>query len=46
MTIEAKQGIFEGNVKIFVHDKEELDELVNRLNALTGITRVDRYDTE
>jgi len=46
MTIEAKQGIFEGNVKIFVHDKEELDELVNRLNAMTGITRVDRYDTE
>ncbi|MBX2932881.1 MAG: bifunctional (p)ppGpp synthetase/guanosine-3',5'-bis(diphosphate) 3'-pyrophosphohydrolase [Ferruginibacter sp.] len=46
MTIEAKQGIFEGNVKIFVHDKEELDELVDRLNALTGITRVDRYDTE
>ena len=27
MTIEAKDGIFEGNVKVFVHDKEELDEL-------------------
>ena len=46
MTIEAKEGIFEGNVKIFVHDKEELDELVNRLIALPGIERVDRYDTE
>jgi GTP pyrophosphokinase len=46
MTIEAKEGIFEGNVKIFVHDKEELDELVDRLNAMTGIERVDRYDTE
>lgn len=46
MTIEAKEGIFEGNVKIFVHDKEELDELVNRLNAMSGIERVDRYDTE
>ena len=46
MTIEAKEGIFEGNVKIFVHDKEELDELVNRLNSLPGIERVDRYDTE
>jgi guanosine-3',5'-bis(diphosphate) 3'-pyrophosphohydrolase len=46
MTIEAKEGIFEGNVKIFVHDKEELDELVNRLKALPGIERVDRYDTE
>ncbi len=46
MTIEAKEGIFEGNVKIFVHDKEELDELVNRLTEMAGIERVDRYDTE
>ncbi len=46
MTIEAKEGIFEGNVKIFVHDKEELDELVDRLISLPGIERVDRYDTE
>lgn len=46
MTIEAKEGIFEGNVKIFVHDKDELDELVNRLVAMSGIERVDRYDTE
>ncbi|MEP7254361.1 MAG: TGS domain-containing protein, partial [Ferruginibacter sp.] len=46
MTIEAKEGIFEGNVKIFVHDKEELDELVDRLTSMSGIERVDRYDTE
>jgi cytoskeletal protein RodZ len=37
---------FEGNVKIFVHDKEELDELVDRLVSMSGIERVDRYDTE
>ena len=46
MTIEAREGIFEGNVKIFVHDREELDELVDRLINLPGIERVDRYDTE
>ncbi len=46
MTIEAHEGIFEGNVKIFVHDRDELDELVNKLIALPGIERVDRYDTE
>jgi len=44
MSIEAKDGIFEGNMKIFVHDKDELDELCNRLLALPGIERVDRYD--
>lgn len=46
MTIEAKDGIFEGNVKVFVHDKDELDNLVEALLKLPGIERVDRYDTE
>ena len=46
ITIEAREGMFEGNIKIYVHDKEELDELVHRLRQLTGIHSVDRYDTE
>jgi GTP pyrophosphokinase len=46
ITIEAKEGLFEGNMKVYVHDKEELDELVSRLKALTGIHSVDRFDTE
>jgi GTP pyrophosphokinase len=46
MTIEAKEGIFEGNIKVFVHDKEELEELVQRLKQLSGIQTVDRYDAE
>jgi len=46
LTIEAKEGIFEGNIKIYVHDKEELDESVKRLKQLNGIQSVDRFDTE
>jgi GTP pyrophosphokinase len=46
MTIEAKEGLFEGNIKIYVHDKEELEELVQRLKQLSGIHTVDRYDAE
>src|SRR5687767_14963580 len=46
MTIEAKEGVFEGNIKLYVHDKEELDELVRSLYDLPGIEKVDRYDTE
>jgi GTP diphosphokinase / guanosine-3',5'-bis(diphosphate) 3'-diphosphatase len=46
MTIEAKDGIFEGNVKVFVHDKDELEKLVESLLALKGIERVDRYDID
>ncbi|MFN8247589.1 MAG: bifunctional (p)ppGpp synthetase/guanosine-3',5'-bis(diphosphate) 3'-pyrophosphohydrolase [Ferruginibacter sp.] len=46
MTIEANDGIFEGKVKVFVHDKEELEKLVAQLKALPGIERVDRFDAE
>lgn len=46
MTIEAKDGIFEGNIKIFVNDKEELDNIVNQLLKLEGIETVTRYNTE
>ncbi|MBV4356435.1 RelA/SpoT family protein [Pinibacter aurantiacus] len=46
LTIEAKEGMFEGNIRVYVHDKEELDELVVRLKQLNGIDTVDRYDTE
>ena len=46
ITIEAKEGLFEGNIRLYVHDKEELDELVMRLKALDGIDSVERYDTE
>lgn len=46
LTVEAKEGVFEGNVKLFVHDKEELDELVARLRKLPGIQSVERYDIE
>ncbi len=46
ITIEAKEGLFEGNIKIYVHDKDELEELVYRLKQLKGIQAVDRYDSE
>jgi GTP pyrophosphokinase len=46
LTIEAKEGLFRGNIKLFVHDKEELQTLVQRLKDLPGIESVERYDTE
>ncbi len=46
LTIEAKEGLFEGNIKLYVHDKEELDKLVQSLLALPGIESVERYDME
>lgn len=46
LTVEANEGIFHGNIKVFVHDKEELEHLVERLLKLSGIQSVDRYDAE
>ena len=46
LTIESREGLFEGSIKVFVHDKEELEELVQRLKQLRGIHSVDRFDTE
>ena len=46
ITIEAHEGLFEGTIRLFVHDKEELEQLVERLKALHGIHSVDRFDTE
>jgi GTP pyrophosphokinase len=46
LTIESRDGLFQGTIKVFVHDKEELEELVSRLKELKGIHTVDRFDTE
>ena len=46
ITVEANEGIFNGNIRLFVHDKEELDRLVARLKQLPGIHSVERYDTD
>ncbi|MFN2458123.1 MAG: bifunctional (p)ppGpp synthetase/guanosine-3',5'-bis(diphosphate) 3'-pyrophosphohydrolase [Chitinophagaceae bacterium] len=46
INIESKEGVFEGSMKLFVHDKEELDELVTKLKNLQGIHSVERFDTE
>ncbi|MEO6914768.1 MAG: RelA/SpoT family protein [Chitinophagaceae bacterium] len=46
LTVEAKEGLFHGNIKVYVHDKEELEALVIRLKQLSGIHSVDRYETE
>jgi GTP pyrophosphokinase len=46
LTIESQEGLFEGIIKVFIHDKEELDELANRLGKLDGIQSVSRLESE
>jgi GTP diphosphokinase / guanosine-3',5'-bis(diphosphate) 3'-diphosphatase len=44
LSIESKEGLFEGLIKVFVHDKEELETLFSKLKSLQGIQSVDRED--
>ena len=46
ITVEAKEGIFEGNIRLYVHDKDELEALLQNLRELPGIQSVKRYDLE
>ncbi|MGX5818643.1 RelA/SpoT family protein [Chitinophaga lutea] len=44
LTIESREGLFEGLIKVFVHDKDELEELVARLKGLDGIQSISRLE--
>ncbi|NDC76711.1 MAG: bifunctional (p)ppGpp synthetase/guanosine-3',5'-bis(diphosphate) 3'-pyrophosphohydrolase [Chitinophagia bacterium] len=46
LTVEAKDGIFEGNIRVYVHDRDEFDRLVENLKQLPGIHSVERYDPD
>jgi len=46
LTIEAKEGLFKGNIRLYVHDKDELEKLVQALLNLPGVESVERYDME
>jgi len=46
LTIEAREGLFRGSIRLFVHDKDELEKLFDRLKQLPGIHSVERFDTE
>jgi len=46
LTIEAKEGLFKGNIRLYVHDKDELEKLVQELLRLPGVESVERYDME
>ena len=44
LSVESKDGIFEGIFMVFVHDREELDRLSEKLEELDGISKVERLE--
>jgi len=45
LSIDSKDGIFEGTIMVYVHDREELNVFCNRLGALDGITTIERLES-
>ncbi len=44
ISFESDDGIFEGRVKLFVHDTEHLNNLIRKLKNVDGVTKVERKD--
>ena len=44
VTIDSKDGIFEGNIRLYVHDTSHLDILMRKLERVDGVFDVVRFD--
>jgi guanosine-3',5'-bis(diphosphate) 3'-pyrophosphohydrolase len=46
ISIDTKDGVFDGTIMVYVHDREELDELCQKLGALDGINTIERLEAQ
>jgi GTP pyrophosphokinase len=44
ITIDSNDGVFEGQIMVFVHDTDQLDKLIHRLSRVSGVLQVERFD--
>jgi len=44
ISMDTDQGIFEGNIMLYVHDRSHLDKLIKRLEKVAGVEKVTRDD--
>ena len=44
ITVETKDGIFEGEIMLFVNDTSHLEELINKLKKIDQVTSVHRFN--
>ena len=42
----TEDGVFEGYIDLYVHDKSDLDKLIKKLNKIEGIQSVVRMDLD
>ncbi len=46
LSISSNEGIFEGDIMVFVNDVDQLESLIRHLKQIPGITVVTRYESE
>ncbi|HYD21147.1 MAG TPA: bifunctional (p)ppGpp synthetase/guanosine-3',5'-bis(diphosphate) 3'-pyrophosphohydrolase [Flavipsychrobacter sp.] len=46
ISIDTKDGVFDGTIMVYVHDREELDHLCHKLGALEGINTIERLEAQ
>jgi len=44
ITVDSKDGIFEGTIKLYVHDTAHLDTLIRKLEKVKGVVKVVRFE--
>ncbi|WP_299819178.1 bifunctional (p)ppGpp synthetase/guanosine-3',5'-bis(diphosphate) 3'-pyrophosphohydrolase [uncultured Pontibacter sp.] len=44
ITIDSNDGIFEGNIMVFVNDTSHLEKLIQRMSRVNGVLTVERFD--
>ncbi|WP_128547668.1 RelA/SpoT family protein [Larkinella soli] len=44
ITIDSRDGIFEGSLKLYVHNTHHLEELMKKLEKVDGVVKVARFD--
>jgi len=44
ISIESEEGIFEGIVKLYVNDIEQLETLINNIKKLDGVIDIKRIE--
>lgn len=46
ITVDSQDGIFKGELMVFVNDTEHLDNLINKLKMVNGIISAHRFDSQ
>ena len=45
ITVDTDDGIFEGSIMVYVNNTKHLDNLINKLKEVVGVTSVSRFDS-